>query len=135
MIQAVIQVLINDTRVQEAVKLNKASDRYKVFPVVADQDEHLPYTVGSVISNQPSQCKDAESSLDRISFQLLTYAKTYEDVDKIDNAIRFSIDGFNGISAGIELNIWFDGHSDAWDNGKQSFVRVANYQSQVKRTI
>lgn len=135
MIQAVIQILINDTRVKDSVGANKANTRYKVFPVVADQDEQLPFTVGSILSNEPQPCKGLTTVQDKVRFQLATYSSKYEEMDKIDNAIRFSIDGFDGLSAGIELDIWFDGHRDAFDNAKQAFARVSEFYAFVKRNV
>lgn len=135
MIQAVIQILINTTSVQQAVGKTGDNAKYKIFPVIADGEEALPYTVASIIGNNPNYCKDGASRLDTVSFQTITYAKFYEDMDAIDTAQRFALDGFNGISAAIPLNIWITNQQDLWDDARQAYARVSDYNAHVTRKL
>lgn len=133
MIQAVIGILTKATSVQSTVGRTADGAKFKIFPVVADQGEALPYTVGSIVGNEPTQAKDEVSKLDIVSFQLINYTQFYEQCDAIDNAQRFALDGFEASDSGIELMIWFTGHKDGWDNARQCFARISDYSAQVVR--
>jgi hypothetical protein len=134
MIQSVIQKLVNDAAVKAAVGLNKAGSRYKVFPIVADQDEELPYTVAAITGNEPYKCKDGAGVLDRVDFQLITFSKEYAQMDGIDNAIRFCLDRQKWTLENIPVDAWFTNHKDQWDQGKQCYARVSDYSANVTRT-
>lgn len=135
MIQGIIQLLVSDTGVRHFIGLNKASARYKVFPVVADQDEKPPYTVGTITGNTPDNCKDCVTKTDRVSFDLITYSREYEELDNIDNQMRFILDNYKGTSSGIVFeDIRFRTHRDLFDNEKSYFARLTSYDATVKRT-
>ena len=134
MIHGVIQLLVNATTVKNAVGQNKTGDRYKVFPVIADADEQPPFSVASITGNKPTQMKDGSSIVDRISFRLITYSETYEQIDAIDTAMRFILDGFRGTSSGVEMDVSLVNQTDSGVEGKVYFARISDYEAFVVRT-
>jgi hypothetical protein len=62
MIQGIIEILTDDVPVQTAVGLNKAADKYKVYPVITPQTEKPPYVVCALTGTSPAQTKDCVSS-------------------------------------------------------------------------
>lgn len=133
MIQGVIQILLKSTAVKSAVGLNKASDRYKVFPVFADAQELPPFSVALITGNSPNYCKDVASRLDEVSFRITTYSERYEELDKLDNAIRFALDGFRGDSENINMDVWLVNQQDAGVEGKEYFARISDFKAHVTR--
>jgi hypothetical protein len=134
MIQGVIQLLVNASAVKTAVGLNKAEDRYKIYPVFADSDEVPPFSVARITGNKPTQFKDGSSIVDKISFQVVTYATEYEQLDGIDTAMRFIMDGYKGISAGIDMVVSLQNQSDSGVEGKAYMARISEYEAFVVRT-
>jgi hypothetical protein len=135
MIHAVIQVLINDAAVRSAVGQNKAKNTYKVYPIYADEKEEPPFVVGSIVANNPNYCKDGTASkMDEVTFRLVTYSREYAKMDQIDNAMRFAIDGYKGVSEGIDLRIRMVNQSDSQVEGKDLMGRITDYIAQIKRT-
>lgn len=133
MIQGVIQLLINASSVKQAVGLNKSTDRYKVYPVYADPDEVPPFSVAAITGNSPNQCKDGASRLDKVTVRVTTYATTYEELDKVDNAIRFCLDGYKGTSGGVNFTASLVNQQDAGVDGKPYFARISDYTALVVR--
>lgn len=133
MIQSVIQVLIGNAGVQTAIGRNRGNTKYKIFPVYADEKEEPPFTVASITGNNPNYCKDLPSRMDEVSFRLVTYSKEYSQMDTIDNALRFAIDGFRGESAGINISVRLVNQQDSQVEGKDLMARASDYIAQVKR--
>jgi len=135
MIQSVIQVLIGNAGVQTVIGRNRGNTKYKIFPVYADEKEEPPFTVASITGNNPNYCKDLPSRMDEVSFRLVTYSKEYYQMDTIDNALRFAIDGYKGTSADITLQgVRLVNQQDLQVEGKDLMARASDYIAQVKRT-
>jgi hypothetical protein len=136
MIQGVIQTLLESTAVRTAIGSNKDGDTSKIYAVYADQDEEPPYVVASITGNSPNYCKDGASRMDTVAFQIVTYSRDYAKMDAIDNAIRFTIDGFSGTVSGIALdNVLFENHRDSQVTGKDYMARVSDFKAHVMRTL
>lgn len=133
MIQGVIQILLNDSRVSKAVGAGK-SGKIKIFPVLVDQSEDTPFVAMLITGNEPNQCKDSVSVLDKVRFEISTFSKDYPALDLIDSLMRFSLDGYKGVSAGIDLDIWFETHRDGFDSN-MFYARTATYSAFVKRLV
>ncbi len=133
MIHSVIQLLIKDSKTAAKVGRNKANTKVKIYPVLADKDEEAPYTVLALMANEPLDTKKQVSALDRVTFDTTTFGKEYHEVDEIDNAMRFCLDGFAGVSAGLEIEIWFVTQKDGYDE-RGYLARISTYNAHVKRS-
>ena len=127
MIQGIVQTLLDNGSVTALV-----AD--KVYPVVALQGIKKPYVTARITSNSPNQNKDASSTFDSVSFQVLSYSEKYSEVDAIDNAIRGAIDNATGDVEGIEFDrIYFETHEDLFDQEDQAFIRSSRYTALIRR--
>lgn len=133
MLQGVIQALINDSKVVAAVG-NGKQGKVKIYPVLADELDDTPFSVLTITSNQPNQCRESVSVMDLVSFDVNTYSKDYPQLDNIDNLIRFCLDGLKGPFTGIDLDISFQGQRDGFDTN-QYYVRISSYQAFVTRRV
>lgn len=134
MIQSVIQLLINDTRVQRLVGRNKANDKYKIYPVLADKDELPMYVVLAIQGNNPTDTKRSVSVMDKVFFDVSTFSLDYPEMDELSLAIRFCIDGFNGISANINIDVNFVTEKDGYDE-RGYYARIQTYSAFVTRSV
>lgn len=136
MIQGIIQILILDTGIKTAIGQNKAALKYKVFPVLADVDETTPFSVCSISNIEPDNSKNCPHKLDKVFFDVVTYTKDdYELLDNIDNQIRFALDEYRGVAAGIEIGqVKFTGTRDLFDNVRGYYARSATFWAFVKRS-
>jgi hypothetical protein len=139
MIQGIIEILTDDVPVQTAVGLNKAADKYKVYPVITPQTEKPPYVVCALTGASPAQTKDCVSSLDNENFDLLIYGNSYEQADNIDRLIRTAIDGKqSNTDNGVHFSkIYFQSRRDAAVQGPEGFIfcRVVSYSAEVKVNV
>lgn len=135
MLQGVIGILINDTAVKAQVGLNQAGSRYKVYPVACPQPQDDPYIVLTIIlGSNFDRCKDGSGNVDDTPFDVYCYAKSYEAVDGLFNAVRNAIDQYKGTSNGIKFQtIYIDDYRDGWDKdaGDGLFVRIATYRARI----
>jgi hypothetical protein len=136
MLEGIIQLLIADATVQSLVGRNKASDKYKVYPVACPQPEDNPYIVLSIINgSQFARCKDGRGDQDDTPFDVYIYAKTYKLCNDIFNAVRDVLDstGRQTVEDVKFLNIYMDDYRDGWDKdaGDGLFVKIITMRAIV----
>lgn len=133
MIQGVIQLLVDDSTVQSLT--GEDSEGYpKVYPVVAPQDVKKPYYTVRIIGNNPNQCKDGSSTLDKVFFDVISYGEDYGDIDSLDNAARSVLDNFRGTKEGINFSrVFFQTHEDLFDQNDRAYIRKSTFHTLVKR--
>lgn len=135
MIQAAIQILINDSDFKTAIGLNRTGNRYKVYPVVADQDEEPPYCVVFMSSGQPSsQCTDD------IEIEVVICSKpgsvgAYIEADDLANKARTALEGHAGLESNSGYTLIFNltNMRDGFDKQALVVQRVTTYRATVER--
>jgi hypothetical protein len=88
MVEGIITILLSDPDVRGAVGLNKAGDKYKVYPVWAAQPEEIPYITVRVAGRAPNYCKGSQPDSYNYQYLARSFAKSYERVLAIDRAIE-----------------------------------------------
>lgn len=137
MTSGIIEILIENTGVQNEVGQNEAGNKYKVYPTVCPQLEKQPYILVSMVSNdaQTSLDKTEESLLDYPQYQVLCYATNFRKTETMHAACRAALDNIEATTdAGAEFDrIWLVNERDAFDNSAQLYTKVATYKAEVKR--
>ena len=136
MIQGIIEILTEDTGVQNVVGKSKlGSEVYKVYTVRAPQNELSPYITVFKLPGTPTQAKNETSSLDVCRFRVFGYVTNYKDRDAITEAIRAALDAKKSVTNnGITfLSIWYETDSDGFDDSAQQYVAIVDFGCEVKR--
>lgn len=139
MISGIIEILIEDYQVQNLVGMNKAGQKYKVYPVVCPQGEEQPYQVAFRTSAGalPSLTKDIRSELEYPTVNIVSYAKSYRQAEVIAEATRAALErsGYD-TDAGYDFNsIWLVQERDLFDDSAQLFAIEQQFQCELKRPI
>jgi hypothetical protein len=92
MTEGIVAILIADSNVQTLIGDNKASDKYKVYPVVVPQGEVHPYIAVKTTSRLPVECKGQRPSAFTPSATVYCYAQNYEDALAIEVAVIDALD-------------------------------------------
>lgn len=87
MVKGITHILTHDATVISLVGENKAADTIKVYPVIATQDETLPLVTIWQTSRVPQFCKGQRSLTFNYSYEIHVYAKDYDEVGSISEAI------------------------------------------------
>ena len=116
MIQGVTYILETDATVQSLVGQNVALTKYKAYPVIAPQDEKVPYSVCTMTSMQLLYKGRATYECE---FTVSSYHINYDDVYALDNAVRSALvptsGTYNSIAFGyIEHSGTSDGYVDTF---------------------
>jgi hypothetical protein len=90
MLKAPIAILTANATVRSLVGLNAAEEKYKVYPVVAAQQESAPYIVCRIVGGSP-QGKDCGRLVQLVA---VSYATSYDDAAAIDEAVISAFDSF-----------------------------------------
>lgn len=88
MVDGIITILLSDMAVRNSVGMNKANDKYKIYPVWAAQPEETPYITVRVASRIPNYCKGSQPDSYNYQYLVRSFAKSYERVCDIDRAIE-----------------------------------------------
>jgi len=87
MIKAVNYILNNNPPLSALVGRNAADTKTKVYPVIAPNPELAPYIVTSVQGTDPqNNCPD------KLTIQVVSYAKGYDEVVDISSAARTALE-------------------------------------------
>lgn len=136
MIQGIIEILIDDTGVQQLVGTD-------VFPVRFPQEDGKlgglsRYLTVYKTPGQPTQSKDFTSGLDLDNFNVNCYASNYSDAYGIYEAVRLALDkrsiAFTTDSGFTYNGIWFNSDYDAFDDSARKFIHVLSFSCHTKRT-
>ena len=98
--QGLRQLLIGNIRIQRQVK-----DR--VYPFKAPQGAPFPFLLYSRTTSAPEHRMSGASGLRGLSFQVDGYARSYEAMQALREAVRLSLDGFRGPVAVGGESIYF----------------------------
>lgn len=132
MIQGIINKIITDSTCQTLI--GAVGSRYKVYPVVAPQDEPKPYVLLRRTGEFGATVKNSASEVDQLTVNITAYGETYKTCIDILNAIRVVLENFKGTEEGIVYkNIWYANSQDLFDKDDNSFVIVDTYNARVGR--
>lgn len=144
MIQGIIEILKENTGVQNLVGLNVTSERYKIYPVRYPQKEGKEtdidesYITVYKTGSSPEQSKDFSSGLDLVSFNVNCYASNYPGAYNLYEAVRLALDNRDleyTTEAGFIYNgIYMTTDYDAYDDSALRYIHVASFSCHVKRT-
>jgi hypothetical protein len=138
MIQAVVHLLTESSKVCDLVGRNKDDDKWCVYPTVVFMGEvgqDSNYICAAITGNSPTVGR-CVSQLDKVSFDLLIYAEEYSEVDALANAARLVIDGYKGKVVGVNIDIVrFSNEYDDYDTEVKKYLRVQSYQADVRRNV
>ena len=130
MLKGAIAILIADTAIQTAVGTNGSSTAYKVYPLIAPQDERRPYVLLRRTFNPALDCKDAPSELDKPGFDVVVYTETYEEAFNISVLIRTALDGYRGTINGVTFKaLWFSNAEDLFSQEDRTVVMRNSYRA------
>lgn len=136
MTSAIVQLLVANAGVQALVGLNKAATKYKVFTVVADQDEIAPYITVYKAQNNPESAtsKDEISDLDYPKVIVRCVSTVFRESELMFEAVRMALDNVSAIQSGYILQrIWLADDRDDYDSGANLFLHVAVFGVEQKR--
>jgi hypothetical protein len=136
MTSAIIQLLVSNAGVQAVAGLNKAGTKYKVFAVVADQEEIVPYITVYKAQNNPevSTSKDEISDLDYPRVVVSCFSTNFRESELMFEAVRIALDNKSAIQSGYILQrIWLVDDRDGWDKDASLFTHQATFAVEQKR--
>lgn len=133
MVKGITYILDNNVNVQGLVGRNKDNTKYKVFPVVAGQQEEAPYIVVRRIGHIPQQCKQGRATTYDDTYQVVSFAKNFEDAVGLDRVVIDALDGVSGVNNGVYFQQIrhensFDG---GFDEDRELFFEVSTFTSTV----
>lgn len=139
MTSGIIEILIEDYQVQQLVGLNKASTKFKVYPIVCPQGEVQPYQVvfRSSAGAIPSLTKDIRSELEYPTVNVISYAKNYRDAEILAEATRAALErsGYDTDAGYVFNSIWLAQERDLFDEASQLYGVEQQFQCELKRQI
>lgn len=135
MTSAIVEILKENTGVQQLAGLNEAGNKYKVYPFVAPQPEHLPYIIVAKVSNNTnSEGKEVYSTLDYPTYQVMSYHKNFRPTEIMHEACRAALDNkwFETDVCRFE-RVWLINDYDSYNQQLDAFVHVAVYGAEQRR--
>jgi hypothetical protein len=133
MIDGIIKLLTDDSTIRALVGRNKALTKYKVYPVRCPETEQHPFITIWITSKIPYNCKTGRPTTFEYSFEVHSYAVTYDLVDQIDDAVADALDRQEGTYEGVEFqDIVFKSTKDMFsDYAGGLYVRVSTFDATV----
>lgn len=133
MIKGVTYILNNNAVFQALVGHNKSMTKYKAYPVITPQEEEAPYSVCKMTS-KALKCKGL-SEFD-CGFDVVSYAKNYDDVQLIDDAVLEALVPYVGTVNGVAFSdISFQNTSDDFvETYGGLYVKVSSFTCSIKIT-
>jgi uncharacterized protein DUF3168 len=132
MLKGPIDILKSDLTVAGLVGDNKAGVKTKVYPVFCPQPESPPYIVLRQTSKVP---QDKQRCGFECSFDVYSYATSYDEAEAIDLAIVEALDNkvagtYNGVQMGYTfMTNTSDQHVE---QPIQLYVKVSSFTTSVK---
>ena len=132
-----IEILRENAGVQAVVGLNRAGDKYKVYPVRAPQSEEIDYVTVFKTQNDAaiSLTKDLPSQLDYPRVTVVSWSKVFRRTEMMFEACRLALDGGGFITDAGYLfqRIWLIDDRDGFDNEAQLYCHIATFGVEEKR--
>ena len=104
----------------------------RVFPVVLPQETTYPAVRLTVLDTKGNETKTSAADWDKVQFEISSFATTYDEAQRLDDAIRAAIDTFSGvvtvgaIAHGFKL-IQYTRRQDLFEPEVNMFHRRAEY--------
>lgn len=136
MTSAIIKVLVANAAVQAVAMLNNAGTKYKVYPVVADEKEKVPYITVRMAQNDPvtSSDKTEPSHLDYMRVNVTCWSRNYREVELMGEACRAALDYYSGTIVGYHLQkVWLVDEADGYDSEANLRHHSQVYAVELKR--
>jgi hypothetical protein len=132
MIKAVTYILENNATVASLIGNNAANDKTKVYPVVVPESEKAPYLVVRMTSKtlQGKGCNFL------FGFEVICYAKSYDDLDEIEDAVTSALTGqvADNINGWAVSYIHFTNESDDFVKEHALYAKVINFEGSAIAT-
>ena len=140
MTKGIINILVNDSTIQALVgtKTN-ITDEYKVFPLVASQEDSAPYIVCTNLSKPAVPCKNERVSSFTPVVQVACYHKNYDDALALAAAVKDALDNktagtYNGINF---TYLRYVDSSETWilgNDGVGLYVILPQFEAQINES-
>ena len=133
MIQGVIYILKEDTTIKALVGRNKSGDKFKVYPVRSGDAEETPFITVWITGKVPYECKGISPTSWQYTFEVHSYAKSYDKAQEIDEAVETALVNPEGTYATyVFQEILFKNTKDMFsDYAGGCYVRVSTYEAMV----
>jgi hypothetical protein len=133
MVRGITYILDNDTAFQLIAGQNKAGVKYKVFPVIAGENEQAPYSAVRQVGKIPTQCRGSRTTQWTYTYDVASYHKNYEDAEELDNAVREALDSKVGTYNTVKFRfIRFVNTIDGdYDIDNRLFVKISTFSAVV----
>jgi hypothetical protein len=116
--------------------VSNGDDTFRVHPLTAYIEEHVPYITIQEITNNPNNTKNAPSSVDSLTVQINVIHDNYDGVKILCNAVRSALDYQQGTFNGVEIqHISFQGSNDVYEDNVQLNGGVMVQQEYLVRMI
>lgn len=135
MTSGIIQILINNSTVQNAV--GREAGKYKVYPVVASHKAETPYVCVQKVSNEMMLGKDCFSHIDTSTYEVRVWSKSgFRETEEISEICRRALETSVPVntSACLFNKIWTTNDYDTYDNNVDMFCHVSIFQGNVVRS-
>jgi hypothetical protein len=138
MTSGIIEILIEDTSVQDLVGRTNDDSKYRVFAVVAEQSDPVydKYIVVFQSSNdaESSLTKDIASELDYPRITVLCVSKVFRTTELLGEAVRRAIDNKESTTDnGYVFNrIWLSNEQEYYNAEQKMFVKQQDYKCELK---
>lgn len=135
MTSGIIEILIEDTNVQNMAGFNKAGDKYKVYPVVCEPTEVQPYYTVFQSDFDPVAGKACYGELDFPTFTVVANAKNFRKAELMAEAAILALDGRDATTnngykfTGIQLI----NHREGFDEKAQLHVSILLFKAACYR--
>lgn len=140
MTSGLIEILIGNAQVQAIAGLESEEESgvYKVFPVVAPQNEKEPFITLRKTSNAPTISKDCFSTLDTSAYELTTWSKAgFVKTEDMFEVCRRALE--TGTLVETEAcdfkKIWLVNDWDWYDEKSDMFAHKGTFHASVARTL
>jgi hypothetical protein len=136
MTSAIVQMLVANAGVQAVAELNKAGSKYKVFTVVADENEIAPYITVYKSGTDPVSAldKDQASDLDYPRITIACWSTTFRETELMFEAVRAALDNDSETIVGYNIQrVWLVDDSEQFDPKSKLFVNISSFGVEHKR--
>ncbi len=121
----IYSLLSNDTDVAALVGT-------KIYPYMGIEDIAYPYIVYDNMGVEPTQCKDAPSSLDTVSVQIELYSETLSEIEDLGNKVRTALDRVSGTTETVVVqSISFRDEDGGYADEDRVYVKIQSYNFRI----
>lgn len=137
MTSGIIEILIEDTGVQNLIGRNVENTKYKVFPIRCPQGEKQPYITVYKTGEGSTQSisKELVSSLDYPNVTVVAWSLIFRETELIFEACRAALDNVSSITnVGYNFQrIWLVDSRETFDDSAGLYANVMVFGIELKR--